>query len=347
MNSKINNASLKGKKERYPELDALRGLSVISVILFHYTFAYDNYFKSFSISRFYFTYGSLAVHLFFIISGFVIFMTLERSKAKMDFVVSRFSRLYPVYWGCMLLTLGAIYLLPIPGIHNFTFREILINMTMLQEFMKTPSIDDVYWTLKIELLFYMIMYFIYVIRKLNHINYISYLWLAISTLSSFGLIPFKKYLDLFFILEYAPLFVAGINFYILKKNRGNLFNHLTIGYSLLIESKWLYAHPERGLSAVLIIICVYLLFYLFLYDRLSFLNHRVLVFLGGISYSLYLIHNVIGFSIIYRVRTFTDIQLLYLIVPFIISILLATLMTKFIEKPSISFIRNYYKKLKL
>jgi len=55
----------KERKSRYPELDALRGIAVLSVMLYHYTFAYDFHFKLLSTNKFYLAHGNLAVHLFF------------------------------------------------------------------------------------------------------------------------------------------------------------------------------------------------------------------------------------------------------------------------------------------
>ncbi len=45
-----------------------------------------------------FRWGSYGPHLFFMISGFVIFMTLDRCRGPGDFIFSRFSRLNPLYW---------------------------------------------------------------------------------------------------------------------------------------------------------------------------------------------------------------------------------------------------------
>jgi peptidoglycan/LPS O-acetylase OafA/YrhL len=147
-----------------------------------------------------------------------------------------------------------------------------------------------------------------------------------------------------FILEYAPLFIAGINFYRIKTNGGTVLNHVIIVASFLLECKWLLLHPDENYGSVAILAIIYAVFYLFTYQKLSWLNNQVLLFLGTISYSLYLLHNVIGYSIIYRVRQYTDVQALYVIAPMIFSISIATLMTFFIEKPAIKFIRNSYKK---
>ena len=86
------------KKRRLLELDALRGIAAVGVMLFHYSVIYYKLFPSMTHPLFQFRYGRLSVHLFFIISGFVIFMTLEKTRRPTDFIVSRFSRLFSTYW---------------------------------------------------------------------------------------------------------------------------------------------------------------------------------------------------------------------------------------------------------
>src|SRR5262250_3203475 len=79
-----------GPKSRLEELDVLRGLAALAVVVFHYSGHATRYFTGFP---FHFTVGLHGVELFFVISGFVIFMTLERTARLRDFAVSRFSRL--------------------------------------------------------------------------------------------------------------------------------------------------------------------------------------------------------------------------------------------------------------
>jgi peptidoglycan/LPS O-acetylase OafA/YrhL len=50
-------------------------------------------------------WGYLGVNLFFVISGFVIFMTLDRTLVPLDFVISRTSRLFPAYWAAIIITM--------------------------------------------------------------------------------------------------------------------------------------------------------------------------------------------------------------------------------------------------
>lgn len=93
------------EKRRFVELDALRGIAAMAVVLFHYTSRFGEVFEVEGFGGAPFQYGHLGVHLFFVISGYVIFLTISKCRTGRDFLVSRFSRLYPVYWGAMLVTI--------------------------------------------------------------------------------------------------------------------------------------------------------------------------------------------------------------------------------------------------
>ena len=104
----------KKKNRRFAELDSLRGIAALLVMLSHYTWAYDYHFGTLGDHFFQFPYGDFGVQVFFIISGFVIFMSLEKAKSIKEFIIGRFTRLYPTYWFCMVLTLVVIILFPVP-----------------------------------------------------------------------------------------------------------------------------------------------------------------------------------------------------------------------------------------
>lgn len=86
------------RPDRLVEVDALRGVAALAVVLFHYTTRFTDLFQPGVPPAVSFPGGHYGVNLFFIISGFVIFMTLEKTARPLDFVVSRFSRLFPAYW---------------------------------------------------------------------------------------------------------------------------------------------------------------------------------------------------------------------------------------------------------
>jgi peptidoglycan/LPS O-acetylase OafA/YrhL len=331
------------KNKRYKELDCLRGLAAIAVVLFHFTYGYDFGLKIMSEDKFYFRYGNLGVQLFFLISGFVVFMTLEKTKKAKDFLVSRFSRLYPAYWASIVTTVVVTTLLSVPfqkGI--FEFKQVVINFTMLQYWLKIKDVDGAYWTLAVELTFYAIMLFVFLLKKQKFITWICFGWLCLSFCFAAFEIPFENYIKVVFILRFAPLFVGGIIFFLLKNEPKDIYLHILVLLSLSTEIYLLY-QLDSNFVVYSIVTSFYIIFYLFIYDKLGFIANKFLIFLGSISYSLYLIHENIGIGIIYWLKKIADIQLFYLPITIFLVGILASIITFYIEKPAMNWIRNYYK----
>ena len=82
---------------RVLELDALRGLAALAVVFYHYTTRFDQLFGHTFPLPWSVSWGHYGVDLFFMLSGFVILMTLERTSDSWKFAWGRFSRLYPAY----------------------------------------------------------------------------------------------------------------------------------------------------------------------------------------------------------------------------------------------------------
>ena len=131
---------------RFKELDLLRGIAALAVVLYHYTGHAVKYYRF----PFHFSIGSYGVPLFFTISGFVIFWTLEKCVTIRDFAVSRFIRLYPTYWAA----LGLLFVATLLSGEQPWLRAYAVNATMLQAFVGVDHLDIVYWSLSVELMFY-------------------------------------------------------------------------------------------------------------------------------------------------------------------------------------------------
>jgi peptidoglycan/LPS O-acetylase OafA/YrhL len=138
---------------RYGFLDAVRGIAALLVVLEH---GYTSYWPSIGhYSSDYFDLGRTGITLFFLASGFIIPVSIERTRSLRHFWVSRFFRLYPLYW----LSLVAILLLSVvkPGALNYHDRSVwnaAINFTMFQEFVGVPHAIQLYYTLTLEMAFY-------------------------------------------------------------------------------------------------------------------------------------------------------------------------------------------------
>ena len=157
---------------RLVQIDGLRALAALSVVSFHYTTQFERNFQHTEKLAFDFSLGYLGVNLFFVISGFVIYMTLDKIHAPLDFVVSRFSRLFPPYWVAILLTWGIVTSVGLPG-YTVSWKEAVVNLTMLQSFFSVRDVDGVYWSLQVELVFYVWMLILWVTKlffKTGHSN---------------------------------------------------------------------------------------------------------------------------------------------------------------------------------
>ena len=327
-------------KRRYSELDAIRGVAVIMVLLYHYTIRYGDIYEHSIEPLFHFEFGHYGVQLFFMVSGFVIFLTLNKTNYAIDFIISRFSRLYPAYWFAVLLTFLAVTLFSLKGREN-SLGEAIINLTMLQKWLGVSDVDGVYWTLIVELTFYLIMLLLFINKQLKNIEYIAIIWLTIIIIAPITEFMFSITIHwtikLLFLLKYGNLFIAGIMFYKIMHQAKNI--HYIILAIALVSEFHLY-----GTTLGLFVSAYFLMFLLFVKGYLALLAQRPLIFLGTISYSLYLIHQNIGYIIIQKLELYNLATPISVIVtPLAVTLLIATLMQHYVEKPTLKLIRDRWK----
>ncbi|MDO3444183.1 acyltransferase [Agrobacterium sp. V1] len=159
---------------RWVYVDSIRGIAALAVVYIHIAeIAHKSKFTTNDIEYYlfyffseYFDLGKIAVVMFFAVSGFVIpFSLLKASSAPLrGFAISRFFRLYPAYWMSMVLALAII---PIVRGDVFTLGQIFANVTMLQQFLGQQNILGVYWTLQIEIVFYVVSAMMFYARLLH------------------------------------------------------------------------------------------------------------------------------------------------------------------------------------
>lgn len=145
--------------KRLAFIDTLRGIAVLSVLFQHVlevivqNHPTGRYYWAFHDAiGYYVNWGRFGVVLFFFVSGFVIPFSFPNSASPVrDFAISRFFRLYPAYWTSILI--GLVTMLALEA-RTFPVSQILANLTMLQTFADVPNLWVFYWTLAIELLFY-------------------------------------------------------------------------------------------------------------------------------------------------------------------------------------------------
>lgn len=328
---------------RLVEIDALRGIAALAVVLFHYTTQFGKLFGANPPPTISFPDGHYGVNLFFIISGFVIFMTLERTSKPMDFVVSRFSRLFPAYWLAIVLTYGVTHLLDLPG-KLVDIGAAFGNLIMIHGLFRIPHVDGVYWTLEIELLFYTGMLCLFQMQGLQRIHHVLLGLFSVRLLyfvleRRFG-IELSWTISHLLILPFIPWFALGISVYLathrhdLQSRRRAALTAVCAILTLLLTEPWFIASLAVVLAGMV---------YLAARGQLHFLRQRLFVWLGAISYPLYLLHENIGWSIQLRLRDLavpTDVGVLLTLAT---SLILATAVTRWVEQPAMRWIRRRYR----
>ena len=150
---------MKTPEMRLKEFDGIRGMAALAVVLCHLTASQTYLFENSELSiPFSFGLGRYGVDMFFILSGFVIFLSLDRQDSLINFYKIRFIRLFPIFWFCVLFSRLGIFL--------FRFAEkqvslwvFLSNLTMIPRQLTGIGsyIEGSYWTLECELFFYLLI----------------------------------------------------------------------------------------------------------------------------------------------------------------------------------------------
>ena len=325
------------RSRRILELDALRGIAALAVLVFHYTVILPRFFPGAAEPAFRFAYGYYGVHLFFMISGFVIFMTIENCVRGRDFVVSRFARLYPAFWTAVILTFAIGSIFPLAD-QRYSFGQLIVNLTMLHEYAKVASIDGVYWSLTYELGFYFAIFVVYKLHLLNRIEWICLLWASASALFQHyaAYIPHPVHF-LTLLNDYAHLFAMGIMFHRIRSVGFSPLRALVITLGLVAE------YHQNGVIGLAIVAGFAAIFALLIANRLGILRLPLFAFFGAISYSLYLIHQLIGFRIIEALQQHGMASTPSLALTALLIVALASAMTFGVERPAMRFIRRAYR----
>jgi peptidoglycan/LPS O-acetylase OafA/YrhL len=325
--------------KRIKELDSLRGIAAVAVLLYHFTTRYPELFPAADSPGFSLPFGRLGVHLFFILSGFVIPLTLERHTSFLTFALARFLRLYPVFWICLTVTFVAVSLAGLDG-RTHGLGVYLINLTMVPALLKVPLIDGVYWSLQIELLFYFWAGLTCTVFPPRARVPLFLGWLVLAAGSAVfnhtvrAIAPLRM-MNTALILEFAPLFILGILFYRLHSGQGTWRQSVTG----MIAALAILGCGEGWEHAVFVgTSCV--IFPLLMLKARRLLVHPILQFLGTVSYPLYVLHQNIGYVVLQWCGRNGIPVGAALLVAIAASLILAATVTYSVERPMMRFAKS-------
>ena len=325
---------------RIEALDALRGMAALGILFYHYTTRYNQIYGHSAPLPFYVPAGRYGVMLFFMISGFVILMSLERTQSLLEFIIKRLARLYPTYWTAIALTFSAVALFGLPG-REVPLPVALLNGLMFHPLFKVADVDGAYWTLMVELIFYAMMALLLMLRLLPRVEWVMALWLLVNTLENYNLlIEVPEAAERWLILEYAHLFVMGIVFYRLRRSGGSLLR-----YGLLAACFAYHLSVTATLAERIAVLLFMGAFFLINAGRLKAIAVPPLLGLGAISYPLYLIHQNIGYVVIRALEGREVSPAASIVAATGVAIGLAVLISGFVERPGFRWVMAQYRRL--
>ncbi|MGL3806100.1 acyltransferase family protein [Paeniglutamicibacter sp. R2-26] len=338
---------------RFKLLDGLRFFAAFAVIAYHYLgFDHSRWgvppLELFPVLSPMAAYGALGVQLFFIISGFVILMSAQ-GRTVGEFVSSRISRLFPAYWFGVLATVF-LYVVLAPGqFKTPSIEMVLANLTMVQEALGIPHIDGVYWTLWVELLFYVLICGLIAIKPSeSRIVAFAFLWPLIGAVAQRSE---SDFLRMMLSPQYAPLFAGGMALYLIHAYGHSLSRWLLVVFNVCVASQQtvdnflmtaMQKNTGQELSAtvgVLVVVGFFVVVALVTVTPLKGLGPDWLTYVGALTFPIYLVHEAWGWWIISLVNPEHG-KWAALLMAIVFSLAFAMIIERFIERPIRPMIGN-------
>lgn len=293
---------------RIVELDALRAMAALNLVLFHFTHVYEVKFGYSAALGWEWPYGAYGVELFFILSGFVNSMSLLRRRQPADFVAARVIRIVPIF---LMVIFANLWIMTLPP-HNFgppvSAAQFAANLTLMPRVFGHECIDPVMWTLQVEMMFYGVLVALYRLGGLRRyfLGWGSLLGLALVACPLLdSLAPRWDGAPWFqaatavrrlLFLDFVPLFAIGFLLYMIKTGTARRWANV----AGIVAAAAVFHSIDHGKHNPLATALIITLVTASAYGKLPMLRLRPFVFVSTISYAIYLCHNNLGCAVIHR-----------------------------------------------
>lgn len=307
-------------------LDGHRGIAILLVIGFH-AYArwpeltpYSDQFSEIPI----FSYGYLGVQLFFLISGFVILMTLEKCKTMSSFLIHRWLRLFPAMLVCSLFIYFTSGFFSERPRGDPSLEDLIAGLSLIDPYIwlkltgiELQNLEGAFWSLYVEFKFYVIaalLYFSIGSDRLVVAIFLFFLtWCVLhfsTPLHSITVLSLLYSISHILSFEYFGWFSSGAAYYLYTKTE----NIKWFYFGLMAASISSFATSNLQISIFLAAILISLFFsFSIISARLQrIISNKFFLYFGFISYPLYLLHENMMISITIQLEPFLSFVPAYL-----------------------------------
>lgn len=316
-------------KTYYPIINLLRALAALMVCFSHligYEEARGSLFETGGMFRQISLLGLNGIYIFFVVSGFVIPLSLAKENygtIKLPrFLMRRFIRIEIPYFGSIALVylVRIIYSCKNQTPFELNIEQLIYHALYYIEFTRMPWLDGVYWTLAIEFQFYIFMGLMFILFTYKN------KWVMLLSLVFFAGLNFLVKDDDRFVFHYATIFLQGIILFLMKTGKlKNYMGYISIGLCLLL-TLYFHSYAVAMFSGITVLVIQFI-------D----VKNKLINWLGDISYSLYLTHTILAGQLLYLFWEYVHSpveRLLLVIVVLNAALILASIFWWFIERPA-------------
>lgn len=326
-----------GRREHIYELDYIRAISAILIVLYHYTTRYRESIGHIGTWPLEFPWGSWAVNTFFLLTGLLTVRNFKEGGLR--FAFKRFARLWPAFAVSVLITTVFMAVLLPDRLRSVT--EIILNFTMFPAYLGANPVDGVYWTLPLEIIFYFWMMIFMIGKNHRRLIWCLYGWVAVvlglAVCDRIGLNAMPvNLLKLLFIPERAACFILGAAIALLNRKENLHLGVVLPLAALCVITLYLWLGWRVCLWTVAWAVVIFLVSTGKLRFAMKNTNvlHKCLLFVSAVSYTLYLLHQNIGFAIIRKLEQLGCDSQLWIFVPVALAFLLAAAVHYWVELPA-------------
>lgn len=283
-------------------LDGLRGVAILMVVFFHSYARWPDVVPYGDQYKYFFGIGRFGVELFFMISGFVILMTLEKCSNFKEFIFRRWLRLFPAMLFCSIIifvTAGFFNERPAgqPSLAGLLPGLFFVEPSWIKFITGEPinPLEEAFWSLYVEFKFYVIAGFVYFLFGRNKL-----LWTLIA-LSGIGLffhwiganssLPSAQLLSKLvgtMSFNYFGWFVSGALAYLYLQTKNTKWLIYACFSAICCSIFFDFSNTKATIGALLV--SGLFVFSLVSKEAKFILSMRLFQFFGFISYPLYLSH---------------------------------------------------------
>lgn len=304
-------------------ITGFRGLVVFLIVFRHYSARYSELFQGDISITFPFSTphgGTIGNIIFMMMMGFFMSKSLLANsfgiKEVCKYVINRYWRFWPTYAAAVFIITIVLFFFPLPNRSPDILTSVVDFFFIIHP--KFDNIDGSHWFLTTILIIQIVLSLVLLIR---HIHVRKYMIMSLTVIAMVYVIMeqfgYKIHSDYSEFVFFAFIILVGILFYLFKNIKEILFIYIV---TMIVIS------VHISLFAIIIPVAILLAIFVLLIKcprYFKLFEYNPFKFVGNLSFQWYLVHQNVGFAIMYYFLPKGELSLIWLLIPMSITLFMA------------------------